>query len=87
MTASGENYRKLSSDYNELVVKLYPEMENLVKGLLNMDDVLIEENLYADYIYYHFGGMPKNIFIFALEKRKEKVLMLQNEILFWILVE
>lgn len=87
LTASSENYRKLSSDYNELIVKLYPEMESLVKALLNMDDVLIEENLYADYIYYHFAGIPKDIVIFSLEKRKEKVLILQNEVLFWILAE
>lgn len=87
LTASGEQYRRMSFEYNSLVTKKYPEMGNLVKDLLNLNDIWIEENLYADYVYYHFGGMPKDIVIFKLEKRKEKVLMLQNEVLFWILAE
>ncbi|HLW33844.1 MAG TPA: hypothetical protein VKX40_16405 [Aequorivita sp.] len=87
LTASARTYRKMSFEYNALVTKLYPEMKILVKDLLNLNDIWIEENLYFDYVYYHFGGMPKEMVIFKLEKRKEKVLMLQNEVLFWILAE
>lgn len=87
LTVIGESYRRMSVGYNDQVIKLYPEMQNLVKDLLNLNDLLIEENLYADYVYYHFASMPKEIVIFNLEKRKEKVLKLQNEVLFWILTE
>ena len=54
--------------------------------LLNVEDFKFDEERYTVHLEYYFRNVDCGVFIFLIESRKRDVLMIENQILYEVLL-